>query len=234
MPWASTTASRAPSARRAWCAALCRFATPASAAQLRPQQLDHLVAREPVARREREQLDEVRPAPLLERPGADRRAVDRPPRSPRASGCRHACGDPAMRRNGVARLGRFWEARPGRVLADSVNHPGGPARPTRREPRMTQVQDRIRNGVDTEQMFGTLDLLKQQPELATFTFRAAQPLARRRAQPLHDPGLLRRGRRGHLARRGVRPRRRRAGDPPRHATPARTRRSPCCTRSPRA
>jgi uncharacterized OsmC-like protein len=37
---------------------------------------------------------------------------------------------------------------------------------------MTQVQDRIRNGVDTEQMFGTLDLLKQQPELATFTFRA--------------------------------------------------------------
>ncbi|UGS35214.1 OsmC family protein [Capillimicrobium parvum] len=37
---------------------------------------------------------------------------------------------------------------------------------------MTQVQERVRNGVDTEQMFGTLDLLKQQPELAKFTFRA--------------------------------------------------------------
>ena len=37
---------------------------------------------------------------------------------------------------------------------------------------MTQVQDTVRNGVDTEQLFGTLDLLKQQPELATFTFRA--------------------------------------------------------------
>jgi uncharacterized OsmC-like protein len=34
------------------------------------------------------------------------------------------------------------------------------------------VIDTIRNGVDTEQMFGTLDLIKAQPELARFQFRA--------------------------------------------------------------
>src|SRR3954454_8031353 len=37
---------------------------------------------------------------------------------------------------------------------------------------MTVVTDTIRNGVNTEQMFGTLDLIKQQPELAQFQFRA--------------------------------------------------------------
>ena len=37
---------------------------------------------------------------------------------------------------------------------------------------MTQVLDRIRNGVDSEQMYGTLDAIKAQPELATFQFRA--------------------------------------------------------------
>jgi uncharacterized OsmC-like protein len=37
---------------------------------------------------------------------------------------------------------------------------------------MTAVTETIRNGVDTEQMFGTLDLIKQQPELARFQFRA--------------------------------------------------------------
>jgi uncharacterized OsmC-like protein len=31
----------------------------------------------------------------------------------------------------------------------------------------------IRNGVDTEKMFGTLDLIKEQPELAKFQFRAS-------------------------------------------------------------
>jgi uncharacterized OsmC-like protein len=34
------------------------------------------------------------------------------------------------------------------------------------------VTDTIRNGVDTQQMFATLDLIKQQPELAKFRFRA--------------------------------------------------------------
>ena len=39
---------------------------------------------------------------------------------------------------------------------------------------MTAVTDSrtIRNGVDTEQLFGTLDLIKAQPELARFQFRA--------------------------------------------------------------
>jgi uncharacterized OsmC-like protein len=31
----------------------------------------------------------------------------------------------------------------------------------------------VRNGVDTEKLFGTLDLLKEQPELAKFRFRVA-------------------------------------------------------------
>ncbi len=36
---------------------------------------------------------------------------------------------------------------------------------------MTKVTESIRNGIDTEQLFGTLDLLVEQPELATFQFR---------------------------------------------------------------
>jgi uncharacterized OsmC-like protein len=37
---------------------------------------------------------------------------------------------------------------------------------------MTTVADTLRNGVDTEKMFATLDLIKAQPELAQFQFRA--------------------------------------------------------------
>ncbi|MGZ6696940.1 MAG: OsmC family protein [Solirubrobacteraceae bacterium] len=37
---------------------------------------------------------------------------------------------------------------------------------------MTQVTDRIRNGVHTGQLFGTLDAIKAQPDLARFQFRA--------------------------------------------------------------
>jgi uncharacterized OsmC-like protein len=37
---------------------------------------------------------------------------------------------------------------------------------------MTVITDTIRNGVDTEKMFGTLDLIRVQPELAKFQFRA--------------------------------------------------------------
>ena len=37
---------------------------------------------------------------------------------------------------------------------------------------MSTVSDTIRNGVDTENMFATLDLIKEQPELARFQFRA--------------------------------------------------------------
>ena len=38
---------------------------------------------------------------------------------------------------------------------------------------MSAITDTIRNGVDTEQLFATLDLIKAQPELAQFQFRAA-------------------------------------------------------------
>jgi uncharacterized OsmC-like protein len=37
---------------------------------------------------------------------------------------------------------------------------------------VSQLSERTRNGVDTEQMFGTLDAIKAQPELARFQFRA--------------------------------------------------------------
>jgi uncharacterized OsmC-like protein len=37
---------------------------------------------------------------------------------------------------------------------------------------MSVVTDTIRNGVDTEKMYATLDLIKEQPELAKFQFRA--------------------------------------------------------------
>ena len=38
---------------------------------------------------------------------------------------------------------------------------------------MTHVIEAIRNGVDTEQMYGTLDAIKAQPELGVFQFRAS-------------------------------------------------------------
>ena len=38
---------------------------------------------------------------------------------------------------------------------------------------MTNTTTAIRNGVDTEQVYGTLDALKAQPELARFVFRAS-------------------------------------------------------------
>ena len=37
---------------------------------------------------------------------------------------------------------------------------------------MSQVLDRARNGVDTQQMYGTLDAIKADPSLARFQFRA--------------------------------------------------------------
>jgi uncharacterized OsmC-like protein len=37
---------------------------------------------------------------------------------------------------------------------------------------VTTITDTIRNGVDTEKMFATLDLITEQPELARFQFRA--------------------------------------------------------------
>ena len=38
---------------------------------------------------------------------------------------------------------------------------------------MTQVMGSIRNGIDTDQLYGTLDLVKEQPELGIFQFRVS-------------------------------------------------------------
>ena len=38
---------------------------------------------------------------------------------------------------------------------------------------MNVITETVRNGVDTQQMFATLDLVKSQPELAKFQFRAS-------------------------------------------------------------
>jgi uncharacterized OsmC-like protein len=43
---------------------------------------------------------------------------------------------------------------------------------TTQEVKVSTVTDTIRNGVDTAKMFATLDLIKDQPELAKFQFRA--------------------------------------------------------------
>ena len=37
---------------------------------------------------------------------------------------------------------------------------------------MTEVMEKIRNGVDTEVLFATLDAIKADPSIATFQFRA--------------------------------------------------------------
>jgi hypothetical protein len=41
---------------------------------------------------------------------------------------------------------------------------------------MSQTIERVRNGVDTEQMYGTLDAIEAQPELGGFQFRATNRL----------------------------------------------------------
>ena len=53
--------------------------------------------------------------------------------------------------------------------------PGGGSHQHHNDPgghKMSTVTHTIRNGVDTEKMFATLDLIKAQPELAKFQFRA--------------------------------------------------------------
>ena len=97
-----------------------------------------------------------------------------------------------------------------------------------------QVMETIRNGVDTEQLFGTLDAVKAQPELAAFTWRVRNEWIARRAQPLDDPRLLRRRPGGHLARRRRSPPTPASPRSSAARTPARTRPSTCCTRSPPA
>ena len=81
---------------------------------------------------------------------------------------------------------------------------------------MSAVTDTIRNGVDTEKLFATLDLIKEQPELAKFQFRATNRWIDGSHNRSTIKELLCRGRGGHDPQRGVCDRRGRAGDPARH------------------
>ncbi len=109
----------------------------------------------------------------------------------------------------VATLPRIYRARylrSNRVPVSSAATRDEPARP--KESHVSTTMEQIRNGVDTETLFATLDAVKAQPRARDVPVPCRQPLDRRRAQPLDDQGLLRRRRRGHLPRRGVRDRRR--------------------------
>ena len=96
---------------------------------------------------------------------------------------------------------------------------------------MSVVTDTIRNGVDTEKMFATLDLIKAQPELARFQFRATNRWIDGSHNRSTIKGFYAAGGEDSTPQRGVRDRRGRAGDPARQPTPAPTRPSTCCTRS---
>ena len=65
---------------------------------------------------------------------------------------------------------------------------------------MAQMISTIRNGVDTQQLFGTLDTIAEKPELGAFTFRAANRWIngghnRSRIQGFHGAGEENDGRR---------------------------------------
>jgi hypothetical protein len=101
--------------------------------QVRPQLLDHLVARQPVAVRERQQLHEVGGPPLLEGVGRQRASVDPHVEAPPAGAPPRPCADPPRPRtpagNDVLRLERGSE---GSGKAAPRGSP--PSRPTRRAP----------------------------------------------------------------------------------------------------
>ena len=82
---------------------------------------------------------------------------------------------------------------------------------------MSTTIETVRNGVDTETLFATLDAVKAQPGLGTFQFRVANHWSTARTTARRSR-LLRRRRRGHLPCRGVPARRRRARDPDRTDT----------------
>jgi len=98
---------------------------------------------------------------------------------------------------------------------------------------VSTVTDTIRNGVDTEKMFATLDLIKAQPELARFQFRAANRWLDGAHNRSTIKGFYAAGARTPPAARRSRSTRasRRSCSAP---TPAPTRPSTCCTRSPPA
>jgi uncharacterized OsmC-like protein len=60
----------------------------------------------------------------------------------------------------------------GADVAQAASEEGSTDTETTQEVEVSTVTDKIRNGVDTEKMFGTLNLIKAQPELARFQFRA--------------------------------------------------------------
>jgi uncharacterized OsmC-like protein len=59
------------------------------------------------------------------------------------------------------------------VARAALGHGSSTNRTRTEESGMTAVTGTIRNGVNTETMFATLDLIKTQPELAQFQFRAS-------------------------------------------------------------
>ena len=61
---------------------------------------------------------------------------------------------------------------------------------------MSSLTRTIRNGVDTDKLFATLDLIEAEPELEKFQFRAANRWLDG-AELLDHQELLRRRRRGH-------------------------------------
>ncbi len=99
---------------------------------------------------------------------------------------------------------------------------------------MSTTAKAIRNGVDTEQLFGTLDAIKADPSLARFQFRARN----RWIDGAHNRTTIRdfyAANQEDTSRAAeIRARRRRAGDPAGQRHRARTRPSTCCTRSPPA
>ncbi len=93
---------------------------------------------------------------------------------------------------------------------------------------MSVVTNTIRNGVDTEKMFATLDLIKAQPELAKFQFRATNRWIDGSHNRSTIKGFYAAGGEDTTRRRssGSTPASRRSCSAP---TPAPTRPSTCCT-----
>ena len=137
----------------------------------------------------------------------------------------------------LAGTSREWRLFTRRALAtETFTRPYTEAQPRCGDasPAMAQMISTVRNGVDTQQLFGTLDADRRSAGARRVHLPRHEPLDQRRPQPLAPPGLLRRGPRGRHAPRGVRDRRGRADGAARHrlgperggVPPARARRVP--------
>ena len=91
---------------------------------------------------------------------------------------------------------------------------------------MAQMISTIRNGVDTQQLFGTLDTIADQPELGAFTFRAANRWINGAHNRSRIQGFYGAGQEDDGRARGVRGRRRRAAGAARHRLRPERRRVP--------